>query len=182
MLLSNQKVMEKVSEVSNMIKNEKDFNMTKYIEENTQIDNLNIRQKRENDIRRYDFQRKISKIRKNDLKNFENGTEEVSNPHSITWCLEKVIKRVEFYDSVQYPIAIKEEKDLADRLAARNSENFKKNLSFAFGELDSAGSKSGVNLIDALKKISSKPIEQKKDITLVRTEDISILAELDAHN
>lgn len=180
MLLSNQKVMEKVSEVSQMIKQEKNFSLTKYIEETTKPDPIDIHKRREHDIRRYDFQRKVSSLRRAELvsRDAEPGSSEAA-PHTVAWCMHRLTKRIEYFDSY-YVVELMNDKDeLAGRLQLRQNEQLKKNLSFvmeAAESQDSPGANSGANLLDLLKKKSR--LEDQEH----RLPDTNILADLDSPN
>lgn len=176
MLLSNQKVMEKVSEVSQMIKQEKNFSLTKYIEETSKPNPIDIHKRRENDIRRYDFQRKVSSLRRAELVPKDADLSPDAPPHSVAWCMRRLSKRIEYFDSYYIVELVTDKDELASRLQQRQTELLKKNLSFvleAAESQDSPGANSGTNLLDLLKKKSR--LEEQE----LKLPDTNILADLD---
>jgi hypothetical protein len=133
MLLSNHKVLEKVEEVSEMMKSESDFNLKEFIqEESSAAVPMNIQKKMQNEAKKFEFNKQVIQIRRKE----NNPSEDDFTEHTVGWCMLKLKKRIEMYDSLIAPDLESEGQLLQRRLAARQKEVVHKHYSICIESAD----------------------------------------------
>lgn len=121
LLLANRHVLEKVTEVSKKLVNEKDFKISTLIEESqSRKPSIDIQRQMASDVRKFEFHKKVSFIRK---RNTVDCGAELSNRQTLALCSEKLNKRIEFFDKTVLTELKKDEDDLESRLRDRLSQS-----------------------------------------------------------
>lgn len=124
MLLANQKVLEKVTEVSMIIKKEGNSSSLAKLMLDAQPE-INIHKKKATDLKRFEFQKQISLIRKKGP-----GSEEDSEggEETVKGTLMRFTKRIEFFQNNLEGQFQTQEKELQERINQRNMGVFKRNF------------------------------------------------------
>lgn len=117
LLLANRTVLETVTKVSKLLAEEKNFSISKFIEQtNAGKEDFNLQKKMETDIKKYDFQRKISFIRRKDTT--AGGSEEISTD-PIKVCISKMCSRLDTFDKMIAPEFHNDHEDLEKKIKDR---------------------------------------------------------------
>lgn len=121
LLLANKHVLEKVAEVSSRIVHEKDFSVTKFVEEKqSHKESFDIQKQLASEVRKFEFQKKMSFVRR------RNPVEtEIDPVHriAISKCAQKLADRIEFFDKNILPELKSQEEELENRFRSRMVES-----------------------------------------------------------
>lgn len=117
LLLANRSVLETVTKVSKLLNEEKNFSISKFIEQTCSgKEDFNLQRKMEADMKKYDFQRKISFIKRKDTT---AGAGEEMNVNPVQCCSQKMRLRLDHFDKFIAPELHRENDELDERIKAR---------------------------------------------------------------